>query len=172
MKKDEFVILVDESDQALGKMEKHLAHRLNKKHRAFSVFLIDTDGKLILQRRASGKYHSPDLWTNACCGHPRPNEDTLNAAERRLEEEMGIRTSLKYLFSLSYQDQLDNGMWENEYDHVFLGHYTANDFAADPAEISEIQKVDIEQLENDIARHPERYTFWFKLLLPRIKMYL
>src|SRR5690606_180349 len=122
--------------------------------------------------RASGKYHSPDLWTNACWGHPRPNEDTLNAAERRLEEEMGIRTSLKYLFSLSYQDQLDNGMWENEYDHVFLGHYTANDFSADPAEISEILTVDIEQLENDIARHPERYTFLFKRLLPRIKMYL
>lgn len=172
MIKAEFVILVDAADKSIGKMEKYLAHRLNKKHRAFSIMLVDDQGRCILQRRAAGKYHSPNLWTNVCCGHPRPGEDTQSAASRRLQEEMGIQPPLHYLFSTSYAQQVELDMWENEYDHIFIGQYSSDVFHPNSSEISEIRKLSLSELEKEITDHPEHYTFWFRLIFPKLKSYL
>lgn len=172
METDELVTLVSDTDQVLGQMEKHLAHRLNKKHRAFSVILFDTEGRMILQRRAATKYHSPNLWTNACCGHPRPGEATLDAAHRRLGEEMGIDTPLQHLFTVSYQYAVSKDMWENEFDHIFIGSYASHEFELNPEEISEIQTLSLPFLERDIIENPDRYTVWFKLILPKLMAHL
>ncbi len=172
MKQDEFVILVDQEDKVLGEMEKHLAHHLNKKHRAFSVFLLDDNNKLILQQRADSKYHSPGLWTNACCGHPRPHETTEEAAIRRTYEELGIHVDIDELFQISYEEQLENNLWENEFDHIFLGKYSTNILNPNPEEIKAVDHVDIQELEKKLEQNPEKFTFWFKLIFPKLKDYL
>src|SRR5258705_3890201 len=117
------VILVNTDDVALGSMEKMEAHVKGKLHRAFSVFIFNTNGEMLLQQRAINKYHSGGLWTNACCSHPSPGEDTSSAARRRLKEEMGIATPLKKIFDFVYEASFDNGLTENEFDHVFAGEY-------------------------------------------------
>lgn len=165
----EFVILVDQNDQAIGEMEKQEAHVQNKKHRAFSVFLIDEENNLILQQRADSKYHSPGLWTNACCGHPRPNEETVNAAKRRTFEEMGIHVDIQEIFQLSYEEKLENGLWENEFDHIFLGKYTTKDYNLNPEEIKAIKHISLQDLEKDLQTNPDQYTFWFKLIYPNFR---
>src|ERR1700733_15003891 len=119
----EEVILVDETDTPLGKMEKMEAHRKALLHRAFSVFIFNSKGEMLLQRRAPGKYHSGGLWTNACCSHPRPGEETSQAAKRRLFEELGFTTPLEKIFDFTYKSEFDNGLTEHEYDHVYVGQY-------------------------------------------------
>ena len=125
MPKEE-VILVDENDIAIGSMEKLEAHQKGILHRAFSVFIFNSNNELLLQRRALTKYHSSGLWTNTCCSHPQPNEDTLAAANRRLKEEMGMQTSLTHKTSFIYKTNFDNGLTEHEFDHVFIGHTDTN----------------------------------------------
>lgn len=166
---EEYVILVDQNDQEIGQMEKQEAHVLNKKHRAFSVFLFDENNNFILQQRALSKYHSPGLWTNSCCGHPRPNETTMNAAKRRTFEEMGINVDIQEILQISYEEKLVNGLWENEYDHIFIGKYTDNKFNLNPNEIKAIKYVNLVDLEMDIQNNPDQYTFWFRLIFPKIK---
>src|ERR1700754_4636109 len=136
MPQQEEVILVDKDDTPLGTMEKIEAHRQALLHRAFSVFIFNSKGEMLLQRRAPGKYHSPGLWTNACCSHPRPGEDTGVAAGRRLQGGLGVTMPMGKLFEFTYRSVFDNGLTEYEFDHVFVGVYDG-DVYPDPAEVSE-----------------------------------
>jgi isopentenyl-diphosphate delta-isomerase len=164
----EEVILVDEADIPVGTMEKLEAHRKALLHRAFSVFIFNSRGEMLLQRRAPDKYHSPGLWTNACCSHPRPGEDTLAAASRRLEEELGFTTPLQKLFDFTYRSEFDNGLTEFEFDHVFVGQY---DEAIHPnaAEVSDYGYRSLDAIREDLASRPEEFTSWFHLAFPLVE---
>lgn len=166
---EEFVILVDQQDNEIGQMEKQEAHLQNRKHRAFSVFLLDDQGNLILQQRADSKYHSPGLWTNSCCGHPRPNETTIGAAKRRTFEELGIHIDIKEVFQLSYEEHLENGLWENEFDHIFIGNFNEDIPNPNPDEVQALKYSSVAKIENDLKENTQDYTFWFKLIFPKIK---
>ena len=157
---EERVILVDENDEEIGTAEKLAAHRSGDLHRAFSVFLYNEDGLVLLQRRAGTKYHSPGLWSNTCCGHPRPGEDTLAAASRRLTEELGISGELQHASTFRYQATLRDGLVEHEIDHVFTG-LASGDPNPDPAEVSEWQWMTIEDVSAWLAREPGAFTAWF-----------
>lgn len=164
---DDLIILVDEADNPVGFEEKLKAHQEGKLHRAFSIFIFNEDGELLLQKRAHGKYHSAGLWTNTCCSHPRPNEDTLKAARRRLEEEMGFDCGLKEIFKFNYKAKLDGGIIENELDHVFVGQY-GTDPIINKTEVEDFKWVNIEWLETDMSEHPEQYTIWFKICFKEV----
>lgn len=155
----EHVIIVDASDTELGTAPKLDAHWDGALHRAFSIFLVNARGEVLLQRRADGKYHTPGLWTNTCCGHPRPGEATAEAARRRLREEMGIDCELTHLFTFTYRAELGEGLSEHEIDHVFVGRYEGEP-APNPAEVSGWRWVDPERLRRDLETHPERFTPW------------
>jgi isopentenyl-diphosphate delta-isomerase len=167
----ELVVLVNEQDEQLGTMEKMEAHRSPHLHRAFSVFLFNSQGKMLLQQRAFKKYHSPGLWTNTCCSHPRPGEETEAAALRRLHEEMGISTSIHHAFSFVYQAQFDNGLMEHEFDHVFIGQYNGA-IAPNEAEVAGYCFKALEEIKADIAVKPQYYTEWFKIALPQLEAYM
>ena len=153
----ENVILVDEKDNQVGLMPKLEAHQKGLLHRAFSVFIFNSDYKLLLQKRASSKYHSGGLWTNTCCSHPRDGEDIIDAANRRLNEEMGIKTSLRKVFDFIYTAKLDNNLIENEFDHVFYGVYDI-DPIINKDEAEDFKWVDMETLKNDIENNKDQYT--------------
>ena len=158
----EQVVLVDEQDKELGTMEKLEAHRVGALHRALSVFIYNTAGEMLLQKRNTDKYHSGGLWTNTCCSHPRPGEPIADAAVRRLKEEMGLATELTEKFSFVYKAHFDNGLIEHEFDHVFVG--TTNEPPIpDPDEVAAYVYVSKNFLLADLASHPEKYTEWFKL---------
>jgi isopentenyl-diphosphate delta-isomerase len=157
----ERVVLVDRDDRELGTAPKLAAHREGRLHRALSVILVDGLGRLLLQKRHVGKYHSGGLWTNACCSHPRPGEGILEAAQRRLLEEMGIACPLAPLFSVPYRAELDKGMTEHEVVHVFGGRY-AGPVRPDPAEAEGFDWVEPEALLRDLDASPERYSVWFR----------
>lgn len=163
----EFVILVDENDAPLGLMEKMEAHEKGVLHRAFSVFLFNGKGEMLIHRRALEKYHSGGLWTNACCSHQRDGETSLEAAKRRLQEEMGISCSLQEKFSFIYKAEFDHGLIEHELDHVFVGFYEG-EIKPDPAEVMDWKYIHLDDLQKDIAKKPEDYTAWFKIALPRL----
>jgi isopentenyl-diphosphate Delta-isomerase len=159
--KDPFVILVDENDNETGTLEKMEAHRSALLHRALSVFIISTGGEWILQRRAMNKYHSNGLWTNTCCSHPYPGETCLEAAHRRLKEEMGMQSELKEVFHFIYKEKLDNDLWEHELDHVFIG--ISNDLPViNPLEVLEWRAVLFDEIEREMSSNPESFTFWFR----------
>lgn len=161
----DFVILVDEHDNQIGTAEKMEAHQHGGKlHRAFSVFVFNDTGEVMLQRRAASKYHCPGLWTNTCCSHPRPDETTLAAATRRLQEEMGFVCPLEEKFTFLYRAEFSNGLTEHEFDHVFVGHYTA-DPVLNPVEADDWKWVSIADLEKDISQNPEQYTPWLKIII-------
>lgn len=166
MNKKEKVILVDESDREIGFEEKIEAHRRGLLHRAFSVFIFNSRGELLLQKRAEGKYHSAGLWTNTACGHPRPGEELASAAERRLREEMGINCKLKDVSTFIYQVPFGNGLIEHELDHVFIGR-TDDLPMPDPTEAGDWRHVSWTDLEKAVALNPEAYTFWFRIILER-----
>ena len=160
----EQVILVGTDDKEIGTMEKQQAHIEGRLHRAISVFIFNSKGEMLLQRRASGKYHSAGLWTNTCCSHPFPGETVHAAAVRRLQEEMGMECELKKTFSFIYNAKLDNGLTEHEFDHVFRG--TTDAFPKpDPAEVGAWQFLFPAQIEKDIKEHPQEYTEWFKICI-------
>ncbi|TLV03591.1 isopentenyl-diphosphate Delta-isomerase [Dyadobacter luticola] len=161
------VVLVDENDLAIGLMPKLEAHQKGLLHRAFSVFIFNSKGEMLLQQRAFGKYHSEGLWSNTCCSHPFPDEPTEEGAVRRLAEEMGIRTDLHFLFAFQYCADLENGLTENEYDHVFWGVSDAIP-NLDPLEVSDYRYVAAETLKTDMQAHPENYTEWFKICLDEV----
>ena len=163
----EFVVLVDEQDQELGIMEKMEAHEKGLLHRAFSVFLFNGKGEMLLQQRAFEKYHSGGLWTNACCSHPRENESYIDAAHRRLMEELGMDCDLKPAFSFVYKKELDKGLTEHELDHVFMGEYEG-DFPFNPEEVNAVKYISKDDLLQDMDQHPENYTEWFKICLQEV----
>ena len=167
----ENVILVDEKDNQVGLMPKLEAHQKGLLHRAFSVFIFNSDYKLLLQKRASSKYHSGGLWTNTCCSHPRDGEDIIDAANRRLNEEMGIKTSLRKVFDFIYTAELDNNLIENEFDHVFYGVYDI-DPIINKEEAEDFKWVDMETLKNDIENNKDQYTVWFKIAFDYFYNYL
>ena len=163
----EYVILVDAQDNAIGTMEKQQAHVEGLLHRAFSVFIFNSEKKLLLQKRASSKYHCGGLWTNTCCSHPRQNENTHEAAKRRLEEEMGIQCSLTTLFSFLYKAEFDNGLTEHEVDHVFFGS-TDETPKLNTLEVEDYRYISIEELKLEIKEFPQHFTPWFLIALNRV----
>lgn len=168
---EESVVLVDPDDNEVGTMAKLQAHVEGRLHRAFSVFLFDADGRLLMQRRATGKYHSAGLWTNTCCSHPRPGEPVLAAAKRRLQEEMGISAPLTAGFTFTYRAEFSNGLIEHELDHVLFGTWSGP-VAPDPAEVSEWRYATLEELDADLRACPERYTAWLHVCWPRVREHL
>ncbi|MFT3932751.1 MAG: isopentenyl-diphosphate Delta-isomerase [Chitinophagaceae bacterium] len=165
------IILVNEQDEQIGTMEKMEAHRKAMLHRAFSVFIFNSKGEMLLQQRAFKKYHSAGLWTNACCSHPKPGEDTLAAAESRLQFEMGFTTGLKKIFEFTYRSAFDNGLTEYEFDHVFAGIY--NDaIHPDPDEVSDYCYKSMEDIKASLQTHPEKYTTWFAIAFPLIEKWV
>ncbi|WP_417429255.1 isopentenyl-diphosphate Delta-isomerase [Halpernia sp.] len=168
---EELVVLVSPEDQVLGQMEKMKAHETGLLHRAFSVFLFNDKGEMLLQKRASEKYHSPEQWTNAVCSHPKLNESYLDAANRRLSEELGINTDLKEKFNFIYKAEVGKNLWEHELDHVFVGNFEG-DFKLNKNEVSEIRYISLKDLENEMQEKPENFTEWFKIILKEYKQHL
>lgn len=162
------VILVNEQDEQIGTMEKIEAHRKAVLHRAFSVFIFNSKGEMLLQQRAFSKYHSGGLWTNACCGHPTPGEATADAARRRLGEEMGFMTDLHELFDFTYRHVFDNGLTEYEYDHVFVGSWDKDVLPASE-EVNDYCYISLEEIAESMASNPQQYTVWFRIIYPRIE---
>ncbi|WP_432712040.1 isopentenyl-diphosphate Delta-isomerase [Pedobacter sp.] len=164
---EEQVILVDQDDQQIGVMEKMKAHYSGSLHRAFSVFIFNTKGELLLQQRALNKYHSPGLWTNSCCSHPRPGEKTLDAAHRRLEEEMGLNCLLTYGFHFTYQASFSNELIEHEFDHVFFG---LTDLMPVPNadEVASFKYINLESLAVELQQSPTNYSAWLNICFPKM----
>jgi isopentenyl-diphosphate Delta-isomerase len=162
--KQEFVVLVDENDNEIGFAEKLEAHQKALLHRAFSVFIFNSKGELLLQQRAKSKYHSAGLWTNTCCSHPRPNELVLDAAKRRLDEEMGMVLELEKKFDFIYKTPFDNDLTEYEFDHVFVG-YTDDDPILNSDEVESFKWKSIEEIKTDLILFPHSFTSWFKIAI-------
>jgi isopentenyl-diphosphate delta-isomerase len=158
----EELILVNEDDQVIGIGEKLQTHLIGALHRAFSIFIFNSAGQLLLQKRSSTKYHSQGLWSNTCCGHPRMGESIVEASRRRLVEEMGFECELRKVFEFIYRSELDNGLCEHEYDHVVVGKF---DGVPKPnrAEVDEWKWLDPMAIKLDIEAHPEDYTYWFRI---------
>jgi len=167
----EEVVLVNEKDEAVGTMEKMAAHEQAALHRAFSVFVFNKKGDLLMQQRALSKYHSGGLWTNTCCSHPRPGEKVSDAAHRRLHEEMGFTTSLAKAFDFTYKAVFDNGLTEHEFDHVFTGIYDGPVYF-NPNEVAAYTFMTENELEEQIQKTPERFTAWFHIAYPALKAWM
>ncbi|HTQ65530.1 MAG TPA: isopentenyl-diphosphate Delta-isomerase [Puia sp.] len=163
----EEVILVNEQDEPLGVMEKMEAHKKALLHRAFSVFIFNAKGEMLLQKRAEHKYHSGGLWTNACCSHPKPDEDIQKAASRRLFEELGFVTPLEKIFEFTYKSVFENGLTEFEFDHVFVGVYN-DDIIPDKAEVSDYCFKSMEEIKTTLESHPAKYSAWFQIAFPLV----
>jgi isopentenyl-diphosphate Delta-isomerase len=164
------VILVNENDEMIGTMDKMDAHRAPHLHRAFSIFIFNSNDQLLLQKRNSSKYHSGGLWTNACCSHPSPGEDIKNAAQNRLVEEMGFSTAIKEAFHFTYQHRFDNGLYEHEYDHVFVCIYDG-EVNPDPEEVEDHCYKSFDEIRTSIESHPSKYTVWFVIAFPMIEQW-
>ena len=157
-----YVILVDEGDKPVGSAEKIDAHRKGLLHRAFSVFIFDSEGRLLLHRRALSKYHSGGLWTNTCCSHAEDGTSLIDTAQRRLVEEMGITAEIEPFGVFRYKAQCGD-LIENEIDHLFIG-YSDADPRPDPEEVEEWRRCTIDELETEIRKYPQRFTAWFRLI--------
>ena len=168
MTDEDRVVLVDANDREVGTEAKLEAHRSGRLHRAFSVFLFDARGRLLLQQRALGKYHSGGLWANACCGHPRPGEGVLEAARRRVREELGIDCAPQPAFGFVYRAPLGNGLVEHEYDHVPVGRFDGRPLP-DANEVAAWRWAEPEELRADLRDNPSRYAAWFSLALERLE---
>lgn len=162
------VILVDEKDNECGKAEKMRAHQEGKLHRAFSVFIFNEKGEMLLQQRALNKYHSGGLWTNACCSHPSPGEKTSDAALRRMNEEMGFQTPIHKIFDFVYKVTFGNGLTEHEFDHVFAGSYTG-DISYNKEEVMAVCYKPMSVISADLLKNPSGYTAWFHLAFPKVE---
>lgn len=160
----ENLILVNARNRAVGRAEKWTVHQQGLLHRAFSIFLVDDRGRLLLQQRSRAKYHSGGLWANSCCGHPRPGERTAAAARRRLDEELGASSRLRYGFRARYRTALPNGMTENEIVYVFFGSAPAS-LDLNPDEVAATSWLSLGALQRDVKRHPTRYAYWLRYYL-------
>jgi isopentenyl-diphosphate Delta-isomerase len=168
---NEFVVLVDENDIDQGLMEKMEAHVKGVLHRAFSVFIFNNNSEMLLQQRAFSKYHSPGLWTNTCCSHPRNKEKAIDAAHRRLIEEMGFDCEIIPAFTFKYKAPVGQGLIEHEFDHVFTGTYNSIP-SPNPDEVAAWKWVAMTELEEDMLLNPEKYTVWFRIAFPELKSFL
>ena len=160
------IILVDKEDNKISIGEKLKVHKLGRLHRAFSIFIFNSQGEVLLQKRAKSKYHSPLLWTNTCCSHPRPNKDIVKEAKLRLKKEMGIKTELKEIFTFIYRAKIKD-LIEYEFDHVFVGKYNGNP-KPNKREVSDWRWVNFKDLKKDLKRNSKNYTYWFKKILDRV----
>ena len=161
------VILVNTEDSPIGYMEKMEAHKKGLLHRAISVFIFNEKKEMLIQRRALSKYHTPGIWSNTACSHPRKNETTMEAAERRLFEEMGLKTTLNYGFKFLYKAEFNNGLIEHELDHVFFGFSNDKPFLNN-SEVCDYKYLDIGNLEKMILQKPETFSPWFKLTYKKV----
>ncbi len=168
VEREERVVIVDESDEALGSVEKLLAHRTGLLHRAFSVVIVNQRGEMLLQQRALSKYHSGGLWSNACCGHPRLGEGTVAAGERRLHEELGLICDLREVGSFVYTAKLDDSLVEHEYDHVLIGTTDANP-VLDPLEAMGWRWMDLRELSRDMLIDSSQFTAWLPMVLAVVR---
>ena len=168
---EEQVILVNEQDEQIGLMPKMEAHEKGLLHRAFSVFIFNEKKELMLQQRALGKYHSPGLWTNTCCSHQRDGETSIEAGERRLQEEMGFCVPLQETTSFIYKAPFDNGLTEHEFDHILIGTFEGVP-NINPKEVADWKWMPLEEVRSDIARHPEQYTEWFKIIFDKFYQHI
>jgi isopentenyl-diphosphate delta-isomerase len=158
---DDPLILVDEGNRAVGIAGKDAVHRTGLLHRAFSIFLVDDQGRILLQQRHRRKYHSGGLWANSCCGHPRPGERTVAAAARRLNEELGVTSPLSFGFFARYQIDFGSGMQENEYVYVYFGPLQSR-LRPDPAEISNVEFLRVGEINRRIKQQPDAFAFWLR----------
>lgn len=168
---EQLLVLVNESDEPIGVMEKMEVHRKALLHRAFSVFVFNQAGEMLLQKRAITKYHSGGLWTNTCCSHPYANETVVQAAKRRLQEELGFQTDVHPAFSFIYKAELDNDLTEYELDHVLIGIYNGEIFP-DPAEVSDYTYKTMSVLKKELTEYPDQFTAWFRLAFPMLEDHL
>jgi len=164
----DMVILVDNFDNEIGTMEKLEAHIKGELHRAFSVFILNSSNELLLQQRASSKYHSPDLWTNSCCSHPAPGEELLESATKRLMHEMGMQAELKIADNFIYYCEFENGLIEHEFDYVIVGYSDATP-AINSSEVKDYRWVSFDDLKSEMEVNPENFTFWFKDIIAQNK---
>ena len=163
----EYVVLVDELDNKVGLMEKMEAHINPTLHRAVSIFIFNSKNEMLLQQRALSKYHTPGLWTNTCCSHPRDGESLHDATKRRLQEEMGMQCELKEAFSFIYKADVMQGLVEHEFDHVFIG--TSDDLPIiNKDEVESFRYDTVENIKADIERNPQNYTAWFKIAFDKL----
>ena len=162
--REEKVILVDKEDNQIGLMPKMEAHLKGKLHRAFSIIIFNSDRKILLQKRASTKYHTPNLWSNTCCSHQREDEDNIDAGKRRLNEEMGFVTNLYNFSSFIYRVEFSNGLIEHENDHIMLGIFDGTP-KPNPNEVDEWKWIDIDILFKDMKINPDQYTAWFMIIM-------
>lgn len=160
------VIVVNESDEWTGTADKLQAHKEGLLHRAFSVFVLNTNNEMLIQKRADGKYHSAGLWSNACCSHPMPGESTVSAAHRRLQEELGFDCEIEELFTYRYKTDVGNGLIENEYDHIYIGQYDGVP-QLNKDEVGDYAYVNLDDLADQLRSDPQIFTTWFRMLLPR-----
>ncbi len=166
----EFVVLVDENDRETGIMEKMQAHLEAHLHRAFSVFIFNKGGQLMLQQRALTKYHTPGLWTNTCCSHPRPGEKTTEAAHRRMKEEMGFDCDFEEAFGFVYKAAFENNLTEHEFDHVFIG--TSEELPViNPEEVAAYRFATLDEIRKEMQQQPEKFTIWFRIAFDRVDQY-
>lgn len=163
--------LVDENGRRTNTKEKLAVHRDGDLHEAFSIFIFNLKGKMLIQKRAENKYHSGGLWTNACCSHPKHGENLESACRRRLKQEIGLSAKLKEAFTFQYQVKFDNGLTENEFDHVFVG-FCDRDPKLNPEEASDFLWISRKELEEWVRRSPEEFTFWFKKIYQRVYLHL
>lgn len=162
----EFVVLVDKEDNPIGKEEKLEAHLKGSLHRAFSLFVFNSSKQLLIQKRSALKYHTPALWSNSCCSHPRPGETPFSAAKRRISEEMGFACNIRHLFSCYYYVKLNNKLIEHEKNHIFIGNYDGEP-NPDPKEVSDWKWLTIDKLTEEIKASPDQFTPWFLLIMKR-----
>jgi len=160
------IILVDKKDNEIGVGEKLKVHQEGKLHRAFSIFIFNSKGEMLLQKRAKTKYHSPGLWTNTCCSHPGPNKNLEEEAKRRLKEEMGINCQLKEIFSFIYKVNLGS-LIEHEFNHVFIGKFNGKPIV-NAKEADDWEWINTKELKKDVRKNPEKYAYWFRLILDRV----
>lgn len=168
---EETVILVNKNDEQIGIMPKMEAHEKALLHRAFSVFVFNQKNELMLQQRASHKYHSPLLWTNTCCSHQRVGETNIQAGKRRLQEEMGFETELEDTISFIYKAPFDNGLTEHEFDHVLVGSYEGAP-NVNPDEVAAWKWMALEDVKRDMVQNPDLYTAWFKIIFDKFYQHI
>jgi isopentenyl-diphosphate delta-isomerase len=167
---NDILVLVNEQDKILGYEEKIKAHLgEGKKHRAFSIFIFDNSGKLLIQKRASEKMLWPSFWANTCCSHPRKDESYEDASKRRLKEEIGIEAKLEYKYKFSYKAKYKDIGSESELCSVFFGEHKGDEIKPNSEEIEEWKWIGVEELKQDIKNHPEIYAPWFKMEMERIE---
>lgn len=164
---NELLILVDEDDNEVGTLDKVSVHQKGLLHRAFSVFIFNSKGDLLLQQRADEKYHSPGLWSNTCCSHPGKGEELATAVTRRLQEEMGMEVATQFQFSFIYRTEFEDGLKEHEFDHVYFGR-TDDLPKPNASEVKDWKYLNLQKLEEEIGSNPQNYTAWLKICLAEV----